>query len=115
MNLVIQIKSICVSFLFGIGLSFLINVNYSFLFSGKKIVKIIGNLLFSFDMALLYFICIKKINQGIIHPYFYILILAGFLLTFSKTVKVRKWFKLQEVEDSPKSKKLPKSVKNKEI
>ncbi len=93
MRLSVQVISMIVSFLYGIFLSFLINLNYRFLFMGKKLMRILTNLLFALDTSLFYFLMIKKINEGIIHPYFYLLITIGFLLCFPKTTNVRKLFK----------------------
>ncbi len=103
MTLSIQIISMILSFLYGIVFSFLLNVNYHILFTGKRLFRVVSNLLFVLDMALLYFLLMKKVNNGIIHPYFYLLIFIGFVLAFKKTMKVRKIFK-----------ELPKSVKEKD-
>ena len=93
MTLYLQIISFVVSFLYGIFLSFLINLNYHFLFGGNPIVKCISNFLFSFDMAMLYFLIMRKINSGRIHPYFYLSIVISFLLTFSKFKIFRHFFR----------------------
>ena len=92
MSLKIQIISIFFSGLYGILLSFLITLNYRFLFQSKKIIKIIGNILFSLDMALLYFISMKKINNAMIHPLFYLLTFLGYLLTYRKIQKIMSRF-----------------------
>ena len=90
MELSVQITSLIVSFLYGIFLSIVTNINYYFLFTGKKVFRIIGNILFAIDAALLYFLLMQKINFGIIHPYFYGLICLGYCLTFFKFSKLRK-------------------------
>lgn len=92
MSLKTQIISIFFSGLYGILLSFLITINYKFLFQSKKTIKIIGNILFSLDMALLYFISMKKINNAMIHPLFYLLIFLGYLLTYRKIQKIMSRF-----------------------
>lgn len=90
MNLKVQIISLLFSFLYGICFSFLVNVNYKFLFAKKLVYKILITLLFIIDMSLLYFIIIKRINNGIIHSYFLLMILLGFYVTFPFGRKFRK-------------------------
>ncbi len=46
--------------------------------------------LFLLDMALLYFLIIKFINDGIIHIYFYLMISIGFYISFPIMKKIRK-------------------------
>lgn len=90
MNLKIQIFSLIFSFFYGILFSFLINVHYQFLFFKKKWVQIVVTILFLLDMALLYFLILRIINNGIIHIYFYLMIFLGFYLTFPVLKKIRK-------------------------
>ena len=90
MSLSEQIISMIFSFIYGIVISVLYNFNYNLLFSKRTIFKVIFNLLFVFDLVLLYFLIIKKINGGIIHPYFYLLITLGFISCFSISKGLRK-------------------------
>ena len=69
---------------YGIFLSFLISLQYKFLFESKKIIRVIGNFIFSLDMALIYFLLMKKINYGEIHPLFYVLIFLGYIFSYRK-------------------------------
>lgn len=84
MNLKLQIISIAFSFFYGIFLSSLISLQYKFLFESKKNIRIIGNFIFSLDMVLIYFLLIKKINYGDIHPLFYVLIFLGYTFSYRK-------------------------------
>lgn len=90
MNLKIQIISLIFSFLYGILFSLLINFHYSLLFSKKKVLQVFFTFLFLLDMALLYFLIIRIINQGIIHIYFYLVLFLGFYLSFPILKKIRK-------------------------
>ena len=83
MNLKLQIYSFVFSFLFGIILSVFTNLNYRLLFNKNKKIKILGNFLFLFDFSLIYFLGIKLINNGILHIYFLLLLILGFLLSYS--------------------------------
>ena len=90
MNLKIQVFSLLFSFLYGILFSFLINFHYKILFYQKKWVQIVFTMIFLFDMALLYFLILRKINEGIIHIYFYFMIFLGFYISFPFLKKMRK-------------------------
>lgn len=103
MSLSEQVLSIGFSFIYGVVLSFLYNFNYNLLFNKEKVFKIVFNILFVLDLVLIYFLIIKKINGGIIHPYFYLLIILGFVSCFDVSKKLRKFLKF--------NKDLPKSVK----
>ena len=83
MNLKLQIYSFVFSFLFGTILSVFTNLNYGLLFNKNKKIKILGNFLFLFDFSLIYFLGIKLINNGILHIYFLLLLILGFLLSYS--------------------------------
>ncbi len=90
MNLKIQIISLAFSFFFGILFSFLVNINYKFLFSKKLGFQIIVTGVFVIDAFLFYFLILQKINHGILHPYFYLMIALGFYGTFPFNKKFRK-------------------------
>ena len=74
MNVKLQIISIIFSICFGLAFSFFTNVNYKFLFSKKIFLKTIFTIIYILDAALIYFIVMKKINNGVIHLYFLIFI-----------------------------------------
>lgn len=77
MILEIQIKTLVFSFLFGIYFSYMIRINYKYVFSLKKIYKILGTILLITSNILLYFIILLKINNGIIHTYSIFMIVIG--------------------------------------
>lgn len=93
MDIKIQILSIIFSFLYGIILSFLIKCNYKFLTSQKKFYKIISNIIFCLDCALLYLLIIKEINNGSLHIYLLILIILGYVVSYKKTFYVSNYVK----------------------
>lgn len=77
MNLKIQLLSLGFSFVFGIFFILLVKTNYRFLFLSKKIVKVLSSFFFILDMALLYFLIIMWINQGVLHIYFLLMFFSG--------------------------------------
>jgi len=91
MSLEVQLQSFIYSFVFGFFFSFTVNLNYRYLFSGKKVMKIIMNLLFIFVHVLLYFILLKMINSGVLHIYFLGFVLLGFGFGNYYTKRVRKY------------------------
>lgn len=103
MSLQIQIYSLIYSFFFGIVFSILVNLHYDMLMSKKKWFQILMNFIFVIDMALLYFLILKNLNGGIIHLYFYLVILLGFLLGYVKTKRLRLVF--SKIKNLTKSKK----------
>lgn len=90
MTLKVQIISLMFSFFFGIVFSFFVNINYNFLFMKNKIIQVIITFFFVLDCALFYFLILKIINNGIIHPYFYLMIILGFCFSFPFNKKFRK-------------------------
>lgn len=75
----IQIKSIIFSFIYGILFFFLTELNHKYLYNSKGIIKAIINTIYVLDNVLLYFLILKYINNGVLHYYFIISIIIGFL------------------------------------
>lgn len=90
MSLTVQLQSFFVSFLYGIFFALCFNLSYKYLFIKKKIAKVILNFLFNLNMCLFYFLILKKINYGVLHFYFFVLLYLGFLLGNKLTKKLRK-------------------------
>ncbi len=87
MELIIQIKSLLFSFAFGILFSCVVNIFNNKLYNSRLRYQIINACLMSIISCLIYFICIKKINNGIIHIYFIMMIIFGFI-TEKKLLKI---------------------------
>ena len=102
MGLKEQVVAIIFSFVFGVLLSCLYNFNYKLLFNKRIIVKIVFNIIFIFDLVLIYFLVMRKINNAVIHPYFYLLIVLGFFVFFNLTKKLRILLKVPDIKEKPK-------------
>ena len=89
MILRIQIYSLLFSFFYGIFVFFLLELNYKLLYTGKMLYKIIISFLFVMFISLLYFYGLLKINNGIIHIYFLIVMFTGYMLSFVIYRKIR--------------------------
>lgn len=90
MNLKLQIISLVFSFFYGMLFSLLVNINYELLFKKRKRFRIIFTFSFIFVMALIYFFILNKLNNGIIHIYFLILIVVGFYISFPISKHLRR-------------------------
>ena len=77
-----QILSLLFSFIYGNFVFWLLEINYRLLYEGKIVYRVIISFLFVIFISLLYFIGLFKINNGIIHIYFFIVLLTGYLLSF---------------------------------
>ena len=93
MSLEIHIQLLLFSLIFGVFFALMIDINHKFLYSEKKFFKIIFTFLFVLVNTFIYFLILKKINQGIIHIYSIICIILGFFIENiirKKVVKIRK-------------------------
>ena len=86
MNLTVQIISFIFSFFYGIFFEILLELNIKIIYSSKLFIKLIGTFLFVIFNSLLYFFILLKINNGILHFYFFLCIILGYTLM----CKVRK-------------------------
>ena len=91
----IQIKSIVFSFLYGMFFSFLLNLNYKFIYYSKGILKILINIFFVVDNVLLYFIILRYINNGIVHFYFLLSLVIGYFSVNKVSSRLRNIFNLR--------------------
>lgn len=81
----IQIKTLLFSFLFGIFFSVFLNINYKLIYNNKKFYRIITSFIFVMINVIIYFIILRKINNGILHIYSIFMIILGFI--FENIVK----------------------------
>ena len=84
-----ELQALTVSFVYGILFSYLIKIQYRYLFESKLYYKILITTLFIFDNCLLYFLILRMINNAMFHIYFLLLIILGYLFGV-KLLKTRK-------------------------
>lgn len=94
MKLEIQLLSLIFSFSYGILLSYVYNIAFNLLEHKVKRYKVLINILFFVNMFLIYFFLLLKINDGVLHLYFLILLFLGFWLFVNKTKSLRKYLKV---------------------
>jgi len=80
MDINVQIKTLLISFVYGIFFSFFLGLNYKFIYSDKKIFKIIISFLIVILNVLVYFIILKKVNNGIFHIYEILALISGVII-----------------------------------
>ena len=78
-----QIKAIIFSLIYGVFISFMVNVNYKCLFNKNMIFKIIFDSIFILDLGMLCFFILQFINFGYLHVYFFLALSVGFFASFS--------------------------------
>ena len=93
MILKIQFLSLGYSFVYGIFFSFLLTINYKLIYNSNKVVQWLITMLFILTNTLFYFLILKKINNGIIHPYFLFAFILGIIVEIYVPMLVAKRFK----------------------
>ena len=91
MILIYQIKSLSLSFIYGIFFSFTLCKSEKILFNNK--ISFLLNILFMIDHSLLFFILIRFVNNSRLHIYMFPFFILGILFyryyfTFSKKNKL---------------------------
>lgn len=97
-----QIMVLLVSFLYGIFFFYSSKLNNFFIKDKNKIYRSIITILFMYNIVLLYIIMIFKINNGKFHPYFFIMLILGFLIGTKSKNKVLKNVKLKRLFEKKK-------------
>ncbi len=90
MNYKLQLLSLFFSFLFGIFFYFSSLLNYKMIKKHSLFIKYGITFVYIFDIALLYVLLMYKINYGIIHAYFLLLLAGGFLFGWRYCKRFRK-------------------------
>ncbi len=90
MNYKLQLLSFLFSFLFGIFFYFTSLLNYKMIKKHSIFIKYTITFIYIIDIALLYVLLMYKINYGIIHVYFLLLLCCGFLFGWAYCKKLRK-------------------------
>lgn len=88
MPLKVQIMSLLFSFLFGISVYFILELFSKFIYNKIFCLKIISSFFFSLLVSFLYFVLLLYINNGVLHIYFFIMIIIGYTLANFVYVKL---------------------------
>lgn len=82
MGLGIQIKSLIFSFIFGCIFYFLLDLFNRFSKKLKIVLKIFVSLIFVLLVSSVYFIVLLYVNNGVVHIYFLLSIMVGYLCVY---------------------------------
>lgn len=96
MNYKLQIISFIVSFLFGIFFYLTSLLNYKIIKKHSKVIKYLITFVYIIDISLLYVLLMYKVNYGIIHIYFIIVLFLGFLFGNKYCKYLRKFCKIKK-------------------
>ena len=81
MNSYVQLFCLVFSFVYGLVICLLNNFNYKLLKNKNLFLKFFISGLYVFDMSLLYIVILYIVNDGILHIYFVLMLLFGYILT----------------------------------
>ena len=97
MSIIVQIKTILFSIIYGVFFSFVVGINYKYII-GKGIFSLIISFLLVLVLTLLYFIILRYINYGVFHYIEILSIIVGFIIEnlIYRIVekRLKKWYTL---------------------
>lgn len=100
----IQLIALGASYLFGFIFYYLYKINYIIIKGKKRFYQSLITILFMYNIVLIYIIMIFKINHGMFHLYFFIMIVLGFLTNIKLTKKMLKNVKYRSFIEKIKKK-----------
>ncbi len=87
MNSYIQLVCMIGSLLFGACLYYMNKVNTRLISNKNILIKILISILYLFNVSLLYVVLLYRINDGILHIYFVLFIIIGYIFMCVKKRK----------------------------
>lgn len=103
MNYKLQLASFLFSLVYGIFFFITNRLNKKLIQKEKVIFKYIITFLYILNIVLIYIISIYKINTGIFHFYFILMVILGYIIGYLQFYKSKKYVKL--IKDTIKQKK----------
>ncbi len=104
MNAEIQLITLAVSYLYGFFFYYLYKINYQIIKKKKRFYQSLITILFMYNIVLIYIIIIFKINNGMFHLYFFIMISLGFYSNIKLTKKMLNNVKCRSIIEKIKKK-----------
>lgn len=96
MNYKLQLISFLVSFIYGIFFYYTSLLNYKMIKNHSIIIKYIITFVYILNISLIYILIMYKVNFGIIHIYFIIVLFLGFYFGSVYCKKLRKFCKVKK-------------------
>ena len=78
MNYKVQLLSFLLSFLYGVFFNITYDLNVLIIQNERKMFQYINMILYIINIVLIYIIILYKINIGVFHPYFIMMVIIGF-------------------------------------
>ena len=94
MSVNLQIICIILSFIYGMFIYITNIINKKINGNKEVIINTLINIIYIYIMVLLYVIIIYKINKGIFHYYFFMVMLIGYIIMSNIVKKLKKHVKL---------------------
>lgn len=92
-----QILVLFFSYIFGLSFFYLAKINNQIIKNQKKIYRSFITILFIYNIVLIYIISIYKINKGMFHIYFFLMIILGFISSYYLTKKMKNNVKYRKI------------------
>lgn len=92
----IQILSFLCSFLYGIFFYLTSLFHYHLISKYSSFLKYFITIVYTFDVALLYVLLMYKVNYGVIHIYFVLVLFLGFFIASIYSKKCKKKCKIRK-------------------
>ena len=87
MNSYIQLICLVFSFLYGCFIYYSNNLNIKIIKNKNILIKLILSIIYVFNISMLYVLFLYKINYGVLHIYFVLLIILGYVMVCVKKRK----------------------------
>ena len=100
----IQLITLAVSYFYGFFFYYLYKINYLIIKNKRRFYQSLITILFMYNIVLIYIIIIFKINSGIFHIYFFIMISLGFFSNIKLTKKMLNNVKCRSIIEKVKKK-----------
>lgn len=107
-----QVLVLFFSYFFGFSFFYLAKLNRHIIKNQKKIYRSFITILFIYNIVLIYIISIYKINTGIFHIYFFLMIILGFISCYFFTKKMKNNVKYREIIEKAQKKCYTKKNRN---
>ena len=89
MDLEVQIQSVFVSVIIGMISSTFYNIFYFLINNRNLLLKVLSNIIYSFIVFTMFFYVLFLVNNGIVHIYFIMLFIFGFVVGNINMKKIR--------------------------
>jgi len=80
MTLSIQIKTLLFSLCFGFIFGLIVTLTNKLIYNKNSFIQIFTSFVLAIASSIIYFIILQKLNEAIIHPYYLLVFVLGFII-----------------------------------